>query len=45
MTEPGVCTLNEAWGGNEDRELLGLGILVDLQHRNPRETEDVEEDL
>ena len=45
MTETGVCTPNERWEGNEDRELLGLGIEVQSVVQNSEESLEVVEDL
>jgi hypothetical protein len=43
MTRPGLCEESPNWQGNEDRELLGLGIEVNLYKD---QNEDVpEEDL
>lgn len=43
MTEPGVCTLNGSWAGNEDRELLGLGLKIANQGQS--DDSEVEVDL
>lgn len=43
MTRSGLCTQSPNWKGNEDRELLGLGIEVNLFKKQSKPTKEAEQ--